>query len=201
MRRWGIAAALTVALGGCGPSLPDPGAIHLSAPLALPQRARVMIDIAPPDLDRKFSYKLNTVSRQTTDIGDGAAMAQAASGLLGHAFAATSVNQASPSPEVVARITGTAVFDRVGGTFRVECGLDAARADGIPFGHFYNVYKSPPVLSLEDNLPRVYAQCLKGPVEDMLRSPEFTTFAAAGFPALDPATVAGYLRSQGYAVR
>ncbi len=199
MRRWWVIVA-ALALGGCS-SLPDPGKVALSAPMPLPARARVLIDISQSDLDRKFSYDLNTVTRQQTDIKEGAALEQAAAGLLGQAFLATGLNQAAPRPDVVAHISGTEEFDHVADTFHVKCGIDAARADGIPLGHFYGAYKSPPVLSIEASLPRVYALCLKGPVEAMLRSAEWTRFAAAGFPPLDTAAVDGYLRSQGYVIR
>ncbi len=201
MRRWMGAAVLTLVVGGCAAGLPDPGEVRLSAAMALPVRARVLVDVAQSDLDRKFTYDINAISPQDTGLKDGVAMQQAAVGLLGHAFAAVTANQPSPRPDVVARVTGTAVFNQVAGTFHVVCGIDAVRADGIPLGHFYATYKSQPVMSLEASLPRVYAQCLKGPVEDLLRSPEFTRLAAAGFPAPDPAVVDGYLRSQGYMVR
>ena len=201
MRRWVNTAMLALALGGCAANLPDPGQVKLAVPAALPLRARVLVDIAQSDLDRKLSYQLNQVSRQDTDIKEGLALEQAAVGLLGQVFAATAVNQPSPRPDVIARITGTAVYNRVAGTFRVICGIDANRVDGIPLGHFYNAYTSEPVLSLEGSLPRVYAQCLKGPVEDLLRAPAFTRLAAAGFPPPDPAAATGYLRSQGYVVR
>jgi hypothetical protein len=201
MRRWVKAAALILALGGCTGGLPEPREIPLAAPTALPAKARVLIHIAQSDLERKFSYQLNSISRQETDIDEGAALQQAAVGLLGRAFAATAVNQVTPRPDVVVRVSGTEVYARVDGTFRVSCGIDAARADGIPLGHFYSAYKSPAAMSLEAALPRVYAQCLKGPVEDLLRSPEFAQLAAAGFPAPDPAVSDGYLRSQGFVVR
>lgn len=200
MRRGAMAAALMLALGGCALGLPDPGEIRLAAPVALPAGARVMVDIAQGDLDRKFSYRINDSGQQDTDIQEGAALEQAAMGLLGRAFTAAAVNRTTPRPDVVARVTGTAQY-RSDGTFRVVCGLDAARGDGIPLGHYYNAYTSPPVLGLETGLRRVYAQCLKGPVEDMLRSPEFARLAAAGFPAPDPAATDAYLRSQGFVVR
>lgn len=202
MRRW-IVAVLGVMLSGCLPSLPPAEQVKVAAPsgMTLPLPGRVLVFIAQADLDRLFSYDLNRQSAQKTDVREGAALDAAARTVLGKAFAVAETNRADIRPHVVARVTGKAVWNRVDNTFRVVCELDATDADGMPIGHFPNVYKSPSLIGFEANLPLVYAQCLRPAVEQLLASPDVVALARAGFPEPDPVKSAIYLRSQGFVVR
>lgn len=200
MRRWVVGVAAALGLGGCTTSLPEPAQIPLAAPTALPMKAQVLLHVSQGDLERAFSYKLNSVSRQETDIHDGQIMAQAAHDMLAHAFAGVAVNQPYPLPDLVVTVSGTALFDRTSGSFRVTCALDANRADGMPVAHGYNVYSSPTALGFETSMRRFYGQCLKGPIEELLRSPALARLAAAGLPAADQAAAEGYLRIQGFPI-
>lgn len=202
MKPWMMVAALGIVLSGCAQP-PRPEQVTLAAPpgLTLPTSGRAMVYIAQSDLDRKFSYDLNRVSKEETDIPEGQALASASRAVLGKAFAQVATNDPRIQPDVIARVGGTAVYDRIGGTFKVKCEVDSYRADGDPIGHFFNVYKSAPVLSFGESLPRLYAQCLKPAVEEMMRSPSMLAMVRAGFPRPDPAAADAYLRSQGFTVQ
>ncbi|MDA8230675.1 MAG: hypothetical protein M0006_04995 [Magnetospirillum sp.] len=201
MARWIVAVAVGVALSACA-QIPRPEDVALTSPpgMALPVKGRLMVYISDQDLARKFSYNINPISKEETGISDGQALDRAARGVLGKAFAVVATNDPGIRPDVVARITGKAVWDRDDGSFKVTCELDAHRADGDAIGYFFSVIKSAPVMSFAEALPRVYAQCLKPPTEELMRSPAMAAMVRAGFPPLDPAAVRSYLRSQGFAM-
>lgn len=202
MARWMLAAAFVLGLAGCGASLPKPDEIAPTAPagLALPLKARVMLFVAQADLERKLAYDVNLVSVEVTDIKEGEALAQAAQALLAKAFATVATNQPSIRPQVVARVTGKAVWDRKESTFRINCEIFATDAGGGLIGRYFDIYRSPSVLSLESSLAPAFGQCLKRPLDEFLRSPGLAELARAGFPEPVPAVGNAYLRSQGFVI-
>jgi len=203
MRHWMIGAALAVMLAGCGATLPKSAEVPLATPpgLALPLKGRALLYVADVDLKRKFAYDLNRISREETDIPDGVLLQGAARDLLSKGFATVTSNEPLPLPHVVVRVGGVAAWNRVEGSYRVTCSVDAYESDGIPIGSFLNLFKSTPLHGFEEALPRLYAQCLRQPMEDMLRSPAIAALAKAGFPEPNPVKTDAYLRSQGFVIR
>jgi hypothetical protein len=197
------AMALALGLAGCGATLPTPAEVPLAAPpgLTLPVKGRAMLYVAESDLKRKFGYDLNRISREETDIKDGQLLQSAGRELLSKAFATVTSNQPLPRPHVMVRVTGAANWNRVDGSYKVTCGVNALESDGIPIGSWLNVFKATPIHTFESALPRLYAQCLRQPMEDMMRSPVIAEMARTGFPEPDPVKVDPYLRSQGFIIR
>jgi hypothetical protein len=198
MRRTMTAMGLAALVAACG-TLPPPQAVPVTPPpgLSLPVPGTALILISDQDMDRLFSYDLNRITREKTDYKEGEAMALAARDVMAHAFAQVAVNDPDFRPNVIARIGGQADWSQGAATFTVSCHLDATDATGIPIGHFYNTYHSPALASMTASLPRVYAQCLRGPVQDLMASAPVEAQARAGFPAANPVAVDAYLRSQG----
>jgi len=201
MTRWMMVAALVTALCGCT-SVPAPENIAPAAPsgMALPLKARAMVVIAPDDLSRKLSYDANHKDVDTTDIPDGLALERAARALAANAFATVATNQPAIHPHLLLRVTGKAVWNYRDSSFKVSCEIFATDSIGAPIGHFHGGYHSPPMLDLAASLAPIYGQCLRNPLDELLRAPGLAELARAGFPEPNPAVTNAYLRSQGYVI-
>ena len=202
MARRMVVMVVAALLAGCGGGPPKPETLTLAAPdgARLPLPARAMVFVAQSDLERTLTYDINQVSQQTTDIRDGEAMEQAARALVSKAFATTATNQPTLRPHVVLRVTGKAVWNYRASEFKVTCEISATDGIGALIGRFPGAYRSEPVLSLESSLAPVYAQCLREPLEHLLRTPEIAEMSRAGFPDPDLAATNAYLRSQGFVI-
>jgi len=201
MMRWMSAAVLGLALAGCA-SLPQPENATPTAPAGatLPLKARALVVIAPDELGRKLSYDGNHKELDTTDIGDGLALERAARALASKAFATVATNQPSLRPQLVLRVTGKAVWNYRDSSFKVSCEIFATDGIGAPIGHFPGGYRSPPVIDMEASLTPIYGQCLRNPLDELLRAPGLAELLRAGFPDSDVAATNAYLRSQGFVI-
>jgi len=180
---------LGLLLSGCGPALPPPEAVQL-APVpgvSPPLAARVMVFAGQGDLDRKLTVQATRLQTEEATVKDGTALAQAARAVLSKAFTRVEINDASIRPQIVVRLYGQGLWSKPNSRLQVGCGIDAFTADGFPIGNFggrHDMHTG----DYESTLAPSYAQCLKGPVEQLLASPALARLAAAGFR--DPPAVA-----------
>ena len=201
MTRWMMAATLGLALAGCA-NLPQPESFTPTAPAgaALPLKARALVVIATDDLGRKLSYDGNHQNVDTTDIGDGLALERAARALASKAFATVATNKPAIRPQLLLRVTGKAVWNYRDSSFKVTCEIFATDGVGTPIGHFPGAYRSPPVIDMESSLTPIYGQCLRNPLNELLRAQGLADMIRTGFPEPDVAATNAYLRSQGFVI-
>ena len=170
--------------------------------VALPTAGRVMLLVSQTELERPFEYNLNQVTKETTDISDGKAMADSAQAILTQVFRQVEVNKPEIHPHFVIRPQGVAKWDRAGGRYHVTCRLDAYNGSGDPIGIFAAAAVPPPRLGdFKETLPQAYADCLKDAAQKFAAAPEFKALADAGFPDPNPAAQRSYLRALGFTVR
>ena len=202
MKQW-LMGAMVLAVSACGATLPQPEDVKVSAPsgMNLPVKGRAMVMLAEADLNRTFSYSLNRIGSEQTQIPEGKAMDRALHGVMGRAFSSVTTNDPALRPHVIARASGKAIWNRIDGTYRVHCEIMAYEGDGIPIGRFANAFSAKPLDTFESALAPLYTQCFKQPVEEMMASPALARMSAAGFPEPNQAASTAYLQAQGFAVR
>jgi len=192
-----VAAAM---MAGCGPQLPPLETVGFTTPVAgqtPPLPARVMVYVGQDDLDRPLKIQAtNLHSEDSPDIKEGAALARAATVLLGRAFSRVALDDPALRPHLVARPYGKAVWYKIDGQLRIGCGLDVYTADGFPLGNFVGRLSLSTNNYQSDLLP-AYGQCLKRPVEQLLASPALARLAAAGFRDPLPAAVDAWMQTLG----
>ena len=194
---WILAAVL---LAGCAGN-PD---LTVIAPkgMSLPSAGRALLVVPAADLERAFTYDLNLVTKETTDISEGKALADSALMVLSKVFRQVEANKPDVHPHFVVRVQGTAKWDRNGGRYHMTCRFDLYNGTGDPIGIFAaSLVPSPRLGDFKDTLPQAYADCLKVAADKFVASPEFKEIYDAGFPEPNVVAQRSYLRAIGFSVR
>jgi hypothetical protein len=192
-------ALVTASLSGCLlPQLPPPETVQL-APVpgvALPYKARAMIFAGENDLNRNLSIQLTRYQTEETKIKEGQSLAKAARAVLAKGFEQVEVNNAAIRPQLVIKLGGKAAWARLDATLKVSCTLDVWTSDGVPVGYFgarYDAERSDYTTELE----AAFGQCLKKPVDELMRSPNLARLAGTGFREPPAKAVEDWMRGLG----
>jgi hypothetical protein len=189
---------MVVALSGCLSNLPSSDKIQL-APVPgvqLPFKGRVMVFAGDSDLARNLTIQSSAFRTEETDVKEGLALAKAARALLAKGFSQAEINDTTIRPNIVVKLVGKASWNRQDASLKLGCSIDAWTADGIPLGTYgsrLNVERSDYRSDVEPG----FAQCLKGPVEQLLASPGVARLAASGFKDAPQPAIDAWMRSLG----
>jgi hypothetical protein len=192
-------ALVMAGLSGCLlPQLPPPETVQLEPVpgVALPFKARTMIFVGENDLNRNLSIMITRFQSEETKVKEGAALAKAARTVLAKGFEQVEVNNAAIRPQLVVKLGGKATWARQDATLKVSCTLDVWTSDGVPVGYFgsrFNAERSDYTTELE----AAFGQCLKKPVDELLRSPNLARLAGAGFRDPPAKAVEDWMRGLG----
>ena len=192
-------ALMAASLSGCLlPQLPPPETIQL-APVpgvALPYKARAMIFMGDNDLSRNMTIQLTRFQTEETKVKEGVALAKAARAVLGKGFEQVDINNAAIRPQLVVKLSGKAAWARLDATMKVSCAMDVWTSDGVPVGLFgsrFDAERSDYTTELE----AAFGQCLKKPVEELLKSPNLARLAGSGFREPPAKAVEDWMRGLG----
>ena len=192
-------ALVAASLSGCLlPQLPPPETIQL-APVpgvALPYKARAMIFMGDNDLSRNMTIQLTRFQTEETKVKEGVALAKAARAVLGKGFEQVDINNAAIRPQLVVKLSGKAAWARLDATMKVSCAMDVWTSDGVPVGLFgsrFDAERSDYTTELE----AAFGQCLKKPVEELLKSPNLARLAGSGFREPPAKAVEDWMRGLG----
>ena len=170
--------------------------------IALPSAGRVLLVVPAADLERLFTYDLNLVTKETTDINEGKAVSDSAQLILSKIFGQVAINKPDSHPHFVARVQGSEKWDKNGGRYHVTCRFDIYNGTGDPLGIYAATVVPPARLGdFKDTLPQAYEDCLKVAADKFVASSEFRDSYNAGFPDPNPAAQKAYLRAIGFTVR
>ncbi|MBI3444783.1 MAG: hypothetical protein HY055_05375 [Magnetospirillum sp.] len=201
MRRTGWIGVMAMAslLAGCSSGLPPAASVEPSPVpgVALPYKARVMIYMGETDLNRNLVIQISRYQTEETKVKDGQALANAARALLSKGFQQAEINDPALRPQIVVRLIGKTSWARLDTRFKIGCGIDAWTSDGVPLGNFTTRWESPVENDYASDLEAAYGQCLKKPLDDLLRSPGLAQQAGTGFKSGSAAAIDTWMRSLG----
>lgn len=192
-------ALVMAGLSGCLlPQLPPPETVQLEPVpgVALPFKARTMIFVGENDLNRNLTIQITRFQTEETKVKEGAALARAARTVLAKGFEQVEVNNAAIRPQLVIKLGGKASWTRQDATMKVSCTLDVWTSDGVPVGYFGSRFDGERT-DYAAEIEAAFGQCLKKPVNELLRSPNLARLAGTGFREPPAKAVEDWMRGLG----